>query len=79
MQSTVIPRLQFVTPCHPSPRVPECFALTKPRVMLLTVFTVFVAMLAPRHVTPLLGLIAIAAIAAAAGVRGSAGCRAHEV
>jgi protoheme IX farnesyltransferase len=79
MQNTVIARLQCVTLCHASPRVAESFALTKPRVMLLTVFTIFIAMLAPTHVSPLLALIAVAAIAAGAGSSGSAGCRAREV
>src|SRR6516164_6716875 len=54
-----------------STRLPDFIALMKPRVMLLAVFTAFVAMIiAPGHLDPLLGSVAIAAIAAGAGAAG---------
>src|SRR5262249_37180404 len=39
MEITALPRLQFPTRCHPATRVADFFALTKPRVVLLAVFT----------------------------------------
>jgi protoheme IX farnesyltransferase len=53
-------------------RLADLVVLTKPRVMLLAVFTAFVGLvIAPDHLDPLLGLIAIVAIAAGAGAAGA--------
>lgn len=50
----------------------DFFALLKPRVMSLVVFTAFVGMmLAPGHISPVLGFISILAIAVGAGASGS--------
>ncbi len=50
----------------------DFFALLKPRVMSLVVFTAIVGMmLAPGHISPVLGLISILAIAVGAGASGS--------
>jgi protoheme IX farnesyltransferase len=52
-------------------RLPEFFALMKPRVMLLAVFTALAGMLiAPTHLDLLLGAVAIVAIAIGAGAAG---------
>ena len=52
-------------------RVSEFFALMKPRVMLLAVFTALAGMLiAPTHLDLLLGAVAIVAIAIGAGAAG---------
>ena len=52
-------------------RLSEFFALMKPRVMLLAVFTALVGfLLAPRHPDLLLGFIALLAIAMGAGAAG---------
>jgi protoheme IX farnesyltransferase len=49
----------------------DFFALMKPRVMSLAVFTSFVGLLmAPAQLHPLVGLIAILAIAGGAGAAG---------
>jgi protoheme IX farnesyltransferase len=53
-------------------RLSDFFALMKPRVMVLTVFTAVVGwVIAPAHPDPLLGAIAILAIAAGAGAAGA--------
>ena len=73
MQITALPlsRLQLPVRSRFSTRLPDFIALMKPRVMLLAVFTAFVAMIiAPGHLDPLLGSVAIAAIAAGAGAAG---------
>lgn len=50
----------------------DFFALLKPRVMSLVVFTAIVGMmLAPGHISPVLGFISILAIAVGAGASGS--------
>src|SRR6202171_1267899 len=52
-------------------RAADFLGLTKPRVMLLAVFTALVGlMIAPGHHDPLLGSVAIVAIAAGAGAAG---------
>jgi heme o synthase len=52
-------------------RLPDFIALTKPRVMLLAVFTALVGLfIAPAHLDPLLASIAIVSIAAGAGAAG---------
>lgn len=52
-------------------RLAEFLTLTKPRVMLLAVFTALVGlMIAPGRVDPFLGSIAIVAIATGAGAAG---------
>jgi protoheme IX farnesyltransferase len=72
VQNTALTLLRFSTRCRRSTRIAEFFALAKPRVMLLTVFTAFVGlMIAPGHLTPLLASIAIVAIAAGAGAAGA--------
>jgi len=53
-------------------RLPDFFALTKPRVMTLAVFTSVVGMMiAPGHRDPLLGAVAVLAIASGAGAAGA--------
>ncbi len=53
-------------------RVPDYFALMKPRVMVLAVFTALVALLvAPGHVDPVVGAASVLAIAAGAGAAGA--------
>ena len=50
----------------------DFFALLKPRVMSLVVFTAFAGlMIAPGHVNPVLGIIAILCIAVGAGASGA--------
>ena len=73
MKTTAIPLspLQIPSRSRLTARVPDFFALMKPRVMLLAVFTALVGlMIAPGHLDPLRGLIAILAIAAGAGAAG---------
>lgn len=68
MEITALPRLQSPAQCHLRTRIADFFALTKPRVMMLAVFTAFVGLIsAPGHLDPRLGFIAILAIAAGAG------------
>ena len=55
MEITVIPlaRLRSPSSAHIAGRVPDFFALMKPRVMLLAVFTALVGlMIAPGHLDP---------------------------
>ncbi len=73
MRITAIPAscLQLPVRAHSTTRLPDFFALMKPRVMLLAVFTALVGlMIAPVHLDPLLGSVAILAIAAGAGAAG---------
>ena len=73
METTAIPltRLQLLSRSRAATRLPAFFALMKPRVMLLAVFTALVGLLiAPGHLDPLHGSIAILAIAAGAGAAG---------
>jgi protoheme IX farnesyltransferase len=72
MRATIpLAQLQLSARPGSGARLPDLVALTKPRVMLLTVFTAFVGLvIAPGHVDPLLGFIAIAGIAAGAGAAG---------
>jgi heme o synthase len=67
-------RLSFAEPLLPShlqTRVSDFVALTKPRVMLLAVFTALVGlMIAPSQLDPGLGFMAITSIAAGAGAAG---------
>jgi heme o synthase len=72
MRATIpLAQLQLPARSGSAARLPDLVALTKPRVMLLTVFTAFVGLvIAPGHVDPLLGFIAIAGIAAGAGAAG---------
>jgi heme o synthase len=73
MKITAVPLLQLELPLPSrlTARAPDFFALMKPRVMSLAVFTAFVGlMIAPRHLDPVLGSIAILAIAAGAGAAG---------
>jgi protoheme IX farnesyltransferase len=66
-----VSHVQLPSRSRSTTRVPEFFALMKPRVMLLAVFTAFVGlMIAPGHLDPLLGSAAILAIAAGAGASG---------
>src|SRR5437868_6782477 len=52
--------------------VGDYFALLKPRVMSLVVFTALVGlMIAPRHVHPVIGVIALLCIAVGAGAAGA--------
>lgn len=51
--------------------VPDYFALLKPRVMILVIFTALVGMaVSPGHVSPAIGVIALFAIAVGAGASG---------
>ena len=51
--------------------VPDYFALLKPRVMILVIFTALVGMVvAPGHVSPAIGAISLFAIAVGAGASG---------
>jgi len=67
----------FASPSHPARslieygRLPEFVALTKPRVMMLAVFTALVGLIsAPVRLDPLMASIAVLAIAAGAGGAG---------
>jgi heme o synthase len=67
----LVPRLQGLAWPRLVVRLPDFIALTKPRVMLLAVFTALVGLfIAPAHLDPLLGSIAILSIAAGAGAAG---------
>ena len=75
MKTTAIPVSQpavaFTRSRFGDAPVPDFFALMKPRVMLLAVFTALVGlMIAPGHLDPLLGSVAILAIATGAGAAG---------
>jgi heme o synthase len=73
MKTTAIPmpRLQVPPWSRLTVRLPDFIALTKPRVMLLAIFTALVGLfIAPAHLDPLLGCIAIFSIAAGAGAAG---------
>ena len=73
MNTTALPisRLPLPSRSRLIARVPDFFALMKPRVMALAVFTALVGMMiAPAHLDPLLGFFAILAIAAGAGAAG---------
>ena len=64
-------RQQALSRSGSTTRMPDFFALMKPRVMFLAVFTAFVGMMiAPGHPDPLLGSIAMLAIAVGAGAAG---------
>jgi heme o synthase len=66
-----IPRLPLLSRPRLMTRLPAFFALMKPRVMALAVFTALVGLLiAPVHLDPALGIVAILAIAAGAGAAG---------
>ena len=67
----LLSHLQLPSWCRFTTRLPDFLALMKPRVMLLAVFTAFVAsIIAPGHLDPRLGSIAILAIVAGAGAAG---------
>src|SRR6202000_402910 len=73
MKTTAIPVLQLPLPSssHSTMRLSDFFALMKPRVMLLAVFTALVGLtIAPGKIDPVLGFVAILAIAAGAGAAG---------
>jgi len=64
--------LSRATPADFVPAVGEYFALLKPRVMSLVVFTGFVGLyLAPGHLHPLLAAVAVLCIAVGAGAAGA--------
>jgi protoheme IX farnesyltransferase len=66
-----LPRPQLLSRSRLTTRVSDFFALMKPRVMLLAVFTAFVGMkIAPAHLDALRGFIAMLAIATGAGAAG---------
>src|SRR6201996_372225 len=70
--ATSPPRPQRLTGVRLATRVPDFFALMKPRVMFLAVFTAFVGMMtAPVAIDPIVTLIAILAIAIGAGAAGA--------
>jgi len=72
-KTTAIPvsRLQSPSGSRLAARLPDLVTLTKPRVMVLAVFTALVGMIiAPGHLDPLFGSIAVLAIAAGAGAAG---------
>jgi protoheme IX farnesyltransferase len=65
-------RRQSLTQSAFATRLSAFFALMKPRVMLLAVFTAVVGLaIAPRHLDPLLASVAVLAIAAGAGAAGA--------
>jgi protoheme IX farnesyltransferase len=73
MKTTTIPVLQLPLPSSSrlTTRLSDFFALMKPRVMLLAVFTALVGLtIAPGKIDPVLGFIAILAIATGAGAAG---------
>jgi protoheme IX farnesyltransferase len=73
MKTTAIPVLQLQLPSSSrlTTRLSDFFALMKPRVMLLAVFTALVGlMIAPGKIDPVLDFIAILAIATGAGAAG---------
>jgi heme o synthase len=66
-----LPRPQLLSRSRLTTRVSDFFALMKPRVMLLAVFTAFVGMkIAPAHLDAPRGFIAMLAIATGAGAAG---------
>jgi protoheme IX farnesyltransferase len=66
--ATSLPRPQLLARSRSATRAPDFFALTKPRVMFLAVFTAFVGMIsAPVPVDPLQASMAMLAIAVGAG------------
>ena len=66
-----VSRLQYPSCSGLITRVPDFIALTKPRVMVLAVFTAAVGLLiAPGHLDPLLGAASLIGIAAGAGAAG---------
>src|ERR1700761_4813131 len=70
--ATSPPRPQRLTGVRLATRVPDFFALMKPRVMFLAVFTAFVGMMtAPVAIDPIVTLIAILAISVGAGAAGA--------
>jgi protoheme IX farnesyltransferase len=74
MKSTaiIVPQLQFTSSFNFAAGLSDFFALMKPRVMTLAVFTALVGLkIAPGHLDPLLGTIAIVAIAGGAGAAGA--------
>jgi heme o synthase len=71
MKTTAIPVLQLPSSSRLTTRLSDFFALMKPRVMLLAVFTALVGMtIAPCKIDPVLGFIAILGIATGAGAAG---------
>jgi protoheme IX farnesyltransferase len=71
MKTTAIPVLQLPSSSRLRTRLSDFFALMKPRVMLLAVFTALVGLtIAPGKIDPVLGFIAILAIATGAGAAG---------
>jgi heme o synthase len=73
MKTTAIsfPQLQLPSSSRLTTRLSDFFALMKPRVMLLAVFTALVGLtIAPGKIDPALGFIAILAIAIGAGAAG---------
>ena len=73
MKTTAIPvpQLQLPSSSRLTARLSDFFALMKPRVMLLAVFTALVGlMIAPGKIDPVLGFVAIFAIAIGAGAAG---------
>jgi UbiA prenyltransferase family len=69
--ATSLPRLQLLARSRSAMRAPDFFALMKPRVMFLAVFTAFVGMIsAPVPVGPLQASLAMLAIAVGAGASG---------
>src|SRR5580693_1669695 len=73
MKTTAIPvpQLQLPSSSRLTTRLSDFFALMKPRVMLLAVFTALVGLtIAPSHLDPMLAAVAILAIAAGAGAAG---------
>ena len=73
MKTTAIPVPQLQSPSSSrlTTRLSDFFALMKPRVMLLAVFTALVGLaIAPGKIDPVLGFVAILAIAAGAGAAG---------
>jgi heme O synthase-like polyprenyltransferase len=73
MKTTTLPvsRQQFPSWSVPIARVPDFIALTKPRVMVLAVFTAAVGLFtSPGHLDPLPGAVALIGIAVGAGAAG---------
>ncbi|MDB5394852.1 MAG: ctaB [Rhodospirillales bacterium] len=72
MKTTTLPILRQQSPSALAARVPDFFALLKPRVMLLAVFTAVVGLIiAPGELDPLLGTLSIVCIAVGAGGAGA--------
>jgi protoheme IX farnesyltransferase len=71
MTAIRVARLQSPSQSSATTRLPDFFALMKPRVMSLAVFTALVGLIvAPGDLDPLLGSVAVLAIAAGAGAAG---------